>query len=197
MGIERTGNSLEYHDLLARQQAAVQDGYLPASRRLRWPAERLAQERERRLRELLTWSVKRSPFHRSRLKDVDVASFTEADLPTLPIMTRADLMGEFDRIVTDPELTLDVVNAHVDAVDEDTYLLDQYRTIATSGTTGVRAIFVYGWDDWIAFYLLATRWPSPDHGAQAPPPSRESMATMYASNTRHISGALHAFSRDG
>lgn len=186
---------MEYHDLLARQQAVVQDGYLAASRRLRWPAERLAQERERRLRELLTWSVQRSPFHRSRLRDVDVASFTEAALPTLPIMTRTELMGEFDRVVTDPELTLDVVNAHVDAVDEDTYLLDQYRTIATSGTTGVRAIFVYGWDDWIAFYLLATRWPSPDHGAQAPPPARESMATMYASNTRHISGALHAFSR--
>lgn len=187
-------NSLEYLDLLARQQAAVQDGYLAASRRLRWPAERLAQERERRLRELLTWSVKRSPFHRRRLRGIDVANITEGDLQTVPIMTRADLMGEFDRVVTDPELSLNGVNAHVDGVDEDKYLLGQYRTIATSGTTGVRAIFVYGWDDWIAFYLLATRWPSPNHGAHVPA-DRESVATMYASNARHISGALHAFSR--
>lgn len=194
MSIEGSVNSLEYLDLLAKQQTAVRDGYMAAFRRLRWPAERLAQERERRLRELLTWSVERSPFHRQRLRDVDVAGFTEGALPTLPIMTRSELMGEFDRVVTDPGLTLEVANTHVDGVDEDAYLLGQYRTIATSGTTGVRAIFVYGWDDWITFYLLATRWPNPDHGGDGSS-TRQSVATMYASNARHVSGALHAFSR--
>jgi phenylacetate-CoA ligase len=192
--IEGAVSSLEYRDLLNRQQAAVRDGYLAASRRLRWPAERLAQERERRLRELLAWSVERSPFHRERLRGVDVANFTEADLPTLPIMTKTDLMGEFNRAVTDPELTLDVVNSHVDAVDDDAYLLGQYRTLATSGSTGVRGIFVYGWDDWISFYLLATRWPSPDHGIEEPT-APELIGTLYASNARHVSGAMHAFSR--
>ncbi len=188
-----TVDSTEYSKLLARQQDAVRDGFLAASRRLRWPAERLARERERRLRDLLVWSVERSSFHRKRLAGVDVGSFTEADLPTLPAMTRADLMGEFERVVTDPELTIEVVNDHVDAIDADAYLLGQYRTIATSGTTGSRAILVYGWEDWITFYLLATRWPRP-HGADVSA-GVESMGTTFATNTRHVSGALHAFSR--
>ncbi len=184
---------LEYGKLLARQQAAVRDGFLIASRRLRWPAERLAQERERRLREMLAWSVEHSPFHRERLEGVDAAGFTESDLPTLPLMTRADLMGEFDRVVTDTDLTLNMVNAHVDAVDDDSYLLHRYRTIATSGTTGVRAIFIYGWEDWVTFYLLATRWPTPQ--GNEPTNGPESVVSLFAANGRHASGALHAFSR--
>jgi len=53
-------------------------------------------------------------------------------------MTKADLMDNFDQVVTNPALTLEVVNAHVDNLREDDYLLDQYRVIATSGTTGAR-----------------------------------------------------------
>ena len=46
-----------YAALLARQRAEVTDGLFSAVRRLRWSADRLAAERERQLRELLSWSV--------------------------------------------------------------------------------------------------------------------------------------------
>ena len=55
-----------YAALLARQRAEVTDGLFSAVRRLRWSADRLAAERERRLRELLSWSVerhRRQPLH--------------------------------------------------------------------------------------------------------------------------------------
>ncbi|MFZ2056605.1 MAG: hypothetical protein WAV54_04255 [Acidimicrobiales bacterium] len=107
---------------------------------------------------MLAWSAERSPFHAERLADVDVQRFTEADLPSLPIMTKADLMDNFDQVVTNPALTLEVVNAHVDNLREDDYLLDQYRVIATSGTIGARGLFVYGWEDWTTLVLIATRW---------------------------------------
>jgi phenylacetate-coenzyme A ligase PaaK-like adenylate-forming protein len=74
--------------LLARQRADVSDGLFFAVRRLRWSADRLEADRERRLRELLAWSAARSPFHSERLVNVDISRFTEADLPSLPIMTR-------------------------------------------------------------------------------------------------------------
>src|SRR5579862_1405129 len=51
-----------YADLLARQRAEVADGLFSAVRRLRWSTEKLAAERERRLRELLSWSIERCPF---------------------------------------------------------------------------------------------------------------------------------------
>jgi hypothetical protein len=43
-----------YAALLARQRAEVTDGLFSAVRRLRWSADRLAAERERQLRELLS-----------------------------------------------------------------------------------------------------------------------------------------------
>ena len=174
-----------YAELLALQRAEFKTAFLPALRRLRWSADRLAAERERRLRELLAWSVENSPFHAERLGGIDVSRFTEEDLPSLPIMTRDDLMGNFDDVVTDRALTLEMVNAHVDAVEEqDHYLLGQYRVVATSGTTGARVLFVYGWRDWIDFALIATRWPASEGGASHPTPLSPRCSRLTPSTCR-------------
>ena len=74
--------------------------------RLRWPAERLRQERRDRLRDLLAWAKSSSPWHRDRLAGVDPGGFEEADLAGLPPMTKDDLMANWDGVVTDPRLTL-------------------------------------------------------------------------------------------
>ena len=42
-----------YAQLVRRQRAELQDAYMQGVRRLRWGADRLAVERQRRLRELL------------------------------------------------------------------------------------------------------------------------------------------------
>jgi len=182
-----------YTDRLVRQRADVTDGMFSAVHRLRWSADRLAAERERRLRELLGWAAERSPFHAERLADIDANCFTEADLPALPTMTKADLMGNFDQAVTDPAVTIDAVNGHVDTLDEDAYLLDQYRVIATTGTTSARGLFVYGWDEWVTFVLIAIRWLGRDGNTL---PLDAPVGTLFTSNTKHLSGALHAFLRD-
>lgn len=183
----------KYAELLVRQRADLSDGLFSAVSRLRWSADRLEAERVRRLRELLAWSVERSTFHAERLADVDINHFTEADLPSLPIMTKAELMNNFDQVMTVPALTLNVVNAHVDSLKEDNYLLGQYRVIATSGTTGARGLVVYGWEDWTTFALIATRWRGRDGSVL---PLNASVSTLFASDAKHLSGALDAFLRD-
>ena len=81
--------------------------------RLTWSAERLRAERSLRLRELLRTARAHSSWHRSRLATVDVDAIDEDRLRELPIMTKSDLMTHFDEIVTDPRVTLDLVNAHL------------------------------------------------------------------------------------
>ncbi len=184
------GRAETYEELLRRQQAVAADGFMASARRLRWSADRLAAERERRLRDLLSWSIVHSPFHRDRLGGLDVDQFREADLPSLPIMTKDQLMMHFDDVVTDPALSFDLVNAHAEQLDHDRYLLARYRTVVTSGTTGARAAFVYGWDEWCDFALLATRWQAPGRGAL---PKGAVIASLFAANPRHVSGAFHAF----
>ena len=65
------------------------------------------------------WAADRSPFWRERLAGRDLANFTEADLPSLPVLTRAEMMAEFDRVVTVPGLTLARVQQHLDQLDGD------------------------------------------------------------------------------
>jgi phenylacetate-coenzyme A ligase PaaK-like adenylate-forming protein len=179
-----------YRDLLERQRADVSNASLASARRLRWSADRLAAERERRLREVLAWSIERSAFHRERLKGLDTERFTEADLPSLPCMTKTEMMDNFDQLVTDPLLTLDRVDSYLDRLQGDGYLLDQYRVITSSGTTGLRAAFVFGWDDWCNFAAIATRWGGAEH---ADLPAGTRVGSLFASDPRHVSGALHAF----
>jgi phenylacetate-coenzyme A ligase PaaK-like adenylate-forming protein len=183
----------DYAALLAHHRADLSDGLFSAVRRLTWSAERLAAERERRLQDLLAWSVERSPFHRERLVGVDMSHFTEADLPSLPTMTRSDLMDNFDQVMAVPELSLEVVSAHVEKTTQDNYLLDQYRVVASSGTTGARGLFVYGWEEWTTFVLVAVRWEG-RNGDNVP--LQASVGSLFASDSKHVSGALHAFLKD-
>ena len=150
----------------------------------------LAAERERRLRELLVCAADRSPFWQERLAGRDLANFTEADLPSLPVLTRAEMMAEFDPVVTVPGLTLARVQQHLDQSDDDRgYLDDEYQAIITSGYIGTQAVHVYGWDAFITFVMQGSRWT----GRRGEDPDAV-LAQAFAISTRHESGIFHAFS---
>ncbi|MGC2380457.1 MAG: hypothetical protein WA622_25625, partial [Mycobacterium sp.] len=179
-----------YEQLVRRQRAALQDAYLKGVRRLRWDAGRLAAERERRLRELLVYAAEHSPFWRERLAGRDLANFTEADLPSLPVLTRAEMMAEFDRVVTDPRLTFARIQRHLDLPDGDRgYMDDEYQAIITSGYIGTQAVHVYGWDEFVTFVMQGSRWT----GRRGEDPEAV-LAQAFATSARHESGIFHDFS---
>src|SRR5690242_3133191 len=78
--------------------------------RLEWPAYSLSAYRVRLLRELAREATARSPWHRDRLANVDPSELDELSLRDLPPMTKTDLMENFDQIVTDDRLSLELVN---------------------------------------------------------------------------------------
>lgn len=180
----------DYLDLLSRQRENYVAATMVGARAVRWKPVRLAAERERRLRDLLAWAAAESPFHRDRLRGIDVDGFTEADLPRLPVLTKSEVMENFDELVTDRQLSLDLVNRHVETLDTDSYLLDRYRVVSTGGSTGTRGLFLYDWDEWCTFAAIATRWQSPEVMGLG---RGHLTASFFASNPRHVSGALHAF----
>jgi phenylacetate-CoA ligase len=126
--------------------------------RIDWPAGKLAAHRQAELRRLLRTAQAASPWHRKRLVGLDPDSLDEHTLAELPVMTRVDLIANFDEIVTDDRLRLDVVEAHLQRLDQrDAYLLDRYYAVASGGSTGRRGVFVYDWDAWILAYYGITR----------------------------------------
>lgn len=172
----------DYENLRLRH---VQDAKTAAPElieRLDWSAARLAEYRRAELRRLIKTAQTASPWHRKRLDHLDPSAFDEASLAALPVMTKHDLMINFDEIVTDDRLRLEAVEDHLESLAGDAYLFGRYHAVASSGSSGRRGVFVYDWDGWITAFLgtlrhlmreLAT-WPDATH-----PP----LAAMVGSGT--------------
>src|ERR1700748_689254 len=159
--------------------------------RLQWPAYALAARRVRVLRELVRDAIALSPWHRQRLTGIDFEQLDEIGLRDLPTMTKADLMVNFDQIVTDERLSLELVNNHLEKVTTGGYLLDSYTAVTSGGSTGERGVFVYAWDGWVAFWLSAFRyqllakWSDPELASRP-----VVMAWVAAAHFTHATAAL-------
>ena len=130
--------------------------------RIDWPADRLRQERQRALRRLLAAAAERSPWHRERLAGIDVAGLSGAGVAALPVMTKADLMDNFDAVVTDRRLTRELCEHHLQQAAGGAYLLGEYQVVASGGSSGRRGVFVYGWDAWAICWASMMRFPYRD-----------------------------------
>jgi phenylacetate-CoA ligase len=159
--------------------------------RLRWPSERLAAHRHKELRRLVHAAQQRSPWHRRRLAGLDPRHLDETSLSDLPVMTKDDLMGNFDEIVTDSRLRLDVLDAHLENLVDDAYLYGRYHAIASGGSTGRRGVFVYDWDGWALCYLGLQRYELWQQEVERPlRPGPIVLAAVAAGRASHGSKSL-------
>ena len=139
---------------LADSQALVPD----LVERLSWPAERLAGHRRALLRGLLAAARAGSPWHAARLGGLDPDTVSEDELiAAVPVMTKDDLMDHYDEILTEPRLSLALIESHLAGLTRDAYLLDEYHAAASGGSTGRRGVFVYGWEEWAVCYYSWVR----------------------------------------
>jgi phenylacetate-coenzyme A ligase PaaK-like adenylate-forming protein len=156
--------------------------------RLHWSAERLQVERQHRLRKLVDTASRRSSWHRARLRGIDCEQLREADLAQLPVMTKDDVMANFDAVVTDPRLSLERVEEHLAALNtEPGYLLDRYQPVVSGGSSGRRGVFVYDWAAWTECFAAGYRYLYRDLRTRP-----LTMAVIAAGSPAHISRAILA-----
>lgn len=122
-----------------------------------WPLERLHALRDERLRALLRVAKERSPWHARRLRDVDPDRVTGDALSAIPPMGKDDLMANWDEIVTDRRVTVDLARQHLATMAEQgpAYLLDELHVVTTGGSTGV---FLWDWEGWLQAALAQRRY---------------------------------------
>ena len=158
--------------------------------RLHWSAEEISAHRDAALRKLVAYARDASPWHAGRLAAIDVDSLTADDLTSLPTMTKDDVMVNFDDVVTDRRVTRAGAEAHLDGLVDDAYFDGDLHVVASGGSTGERAIFVYGWDAWIDVHLGVGRFiidlfNEPDL-ADGP----LTMSMVAAANATHMTAAM-------
>ena len=161
---------------------------------LRWTPEQLRRAQDAGLRALVQTAIERSPWHRERLGHIDVASLCADDLVKLPVMTKRDLMENFDAIVTDSRVDRATCERHVDALTTaDAYLCDEFHVVASGGSSGQRGIYVYGWDAWAICSCSISRFPAFDRASDpALADVAPVVAVVAAADTSHISAAIGA-----
>ncbi|MFL5904934.1 MAG: hypothetical protein ACJ76Q_14160, partial [Solirubrobacteraceae bacterium] len=117
-----------------------------------WPREQLLAHQREALRAVLDHATDSSPYYREALGR-DASSRPLHELPTLPKQT---LVEQWERIVCDRELRLAEVEAHVAGPSAIEPFRGRYRVFSTSGSSGMRGLFVFGpeeWETWVALHL--------------------------------------------
>lgn len=150
------------YERLATQQTQDMLKELPQHRALlHYSIEKLQQLRHERLRALLHHAKQHSPWYHQALKHINIEHFTEQNLNELPVMNKVTLMENWDAIVTDRRLSLQLVEKHLEKINHDEnelYLFERYHVVTTSGSSGTRGVFVYNWDEWNQFYIYLIRY---------------------------------------
>jgi phenylacetate-CoA ligase len=117
----------------------LMQGFIQKSISRRSPAQIDALQ-HRRLQALIARAKADSPFHAERLHDIDADRFELRQLPTL---TKSDMMGNFDRFLTDRRITrADLEQFTNDPKRLGDWYLGQYAVSRTSGSSGMQALIV-------------------------------------------------------
>jgi len=147
--------------------------------RERWPRDRLEAFQRERLAELTAYAAERSPFWRERLPA------GQPPLDEVPVLTKEDLIGSFDELVTDRRLRLDDLLHHLDEIDRDALYLDEFRVMTSSGSSGRKAVFVYDRAAWVqcaGMFMRRSAWIG-----IKPSLPRQRLAMVWGASPTHMS----------
>jgi phenylacetate-coenzyme A ligase PaaK-like adenylate-forming protein len=176
--------------LPARASAELDRRLRPYAGRLGWDAGQLAAHQRERLRDLLRHAAEHSPFHAGRLRGLDLSRFEVGDLARLPVMTKTQMMADFDDVVTDRRLGRRLVEQHLaGSLHEPGLLLDQYVCLTSGGSSGLRGVFVQTLGEFADFVASLVR---PGYAralaAGGPPPEGLVLGQVAAASPVHASG---------
>lgn len=184
-----------YERLRAAHLSAVRAALDDHVARLDRPREAIERHRTERLRALLGWARERSPFHAARMGEVDPATAGVADLARLPVMTKAQAQEEWDAIVTTPGL--DRAGAERVLAEQRwfSYTPQGHQVFSSGGSSGVRGVYVWGWEQYVTLACLAWRWQvRADRATGVDGPAR--LAVLSAGAPPHASTPLFAVATD-
>jgi phenylacetate-coenzyme A ligase PaaK-like adenylate-forming protein len=150
--------------------------------RMRWSRDRLEAWQRERVAEIVRHASERSPFYRERLGGPLRGA---VDLPTLPILTKDEMMDRFDEVVTDPRLRLEALLGHIEALHGDELYLGEHRVMTSSGSSGRKAVYVYDRAAWRAIVMTANLRMSRMVGLKPGVP-RPRIAVVAAPDGKHM-----------
>jgi putative adenylate-forming enzyme len=150
-------------------------------RSCRWTRAELERRQADALSALRRFALDRSPFYRRFHRGLESRSLAE-----LPVLTKPVLMEHFDDVVTDRAVRLADATAFLASQSGPGLFRGRYVVLSTSGSTGLRGVFLFDPSEWRTALAQITRpmlWagvaPNPIH-----PPR---IAFITSTNQSHYS----------
>jgi phenylacetate-CoA ligase len=153
-------------------------------RSCRWSRAELTARQDVAVTALRRFALDRSPFYR-RFH----AGLESQPLDKLPVLTKSVLMQNFDDVVTDPAVRLRDAEAFLAAGPGDRLFRGRYVVLATSGSTGLRGVFLFDPDEWLTALAGITR-PMLWAGVAPNPLRRRKMAMLASTTDSHYSARV-------
>jgi phenylacetate-CoA ligase len=180
-----------YRDRLQRELVPTLPGMIA---RLGWDRPRIVAHQGDRLRVLLAHAAEHSPFHASRLAGIDPDALDPRDLSSLPVMTKAEMMGRFDDVVTDRRVSLRLVEETLHGTRSlPRPILDEYVAFTSGGSSGRRGIYVLDRPALRQFLgSLSRGLVARIEQAGGPPPGGLAIAMIGAASAVHPTGGAAA-----
>lgn len=125
-----------------------------------WSRDELRAHQDEALAALRAHALRHSRFYEKHHE-----GYAKAPLGELPIVTKRDLMSNFDELVIDPQVRLADVQRHLRELQGNEKYLERYWVSRTAGSTGHPGIFLTDRDEWssvIASYARAQEWAGID-----------------------------------
>jgi putative adenylate-forming enzyme len=126
------------------------------SRHDKWTRNRLLDYQAKKLKALRKHAYKNSPFY----KRFHAGLFSKS-LQELPVLTKEELMKNWNEVVTDPALKIDDLRKFVETLKKPLLFNGEYIVSTTSGTTGLKGAFAFNRKEWLhglASHGRATAW---------------------------------------
>lgn len=196
MGVAMTdGNSDGTDTVVGRVSGAARTAGLVLSvlarrhqlrRRDSWSRERLLAYQAAQAARLRSYAYARSPFYQG----FHAGKF-DKPLSELPVLTKAQLMENFDDVATKPDVRLGSVEDYLAGLRGNELFADKYYVSATAGTTGRRGLFVWSFPEWVdvvTSYNRAFDWA----GSTAGLTHRVKTAVVSSTNPSHQSARVGA-----
>jgi hypothetical protein len=136
-----TTETTSWEEFRATVQAEVLARVPQHIQRLGWSAGRIEAAQRNGLRRLLAHATEHSPFHRRRLAGVDIDRIDPADLSSLPVMTKSEMMGALDEVFTDRRLSRRLIEEVLTATGtEPIPIHGEFIAMASGGSSGERRV---------------------------------------------------------
>ncbi len=156
--MSRSSQEVCRQKLLARVNTRLAGGEVE---RVTWSLDRLEDLRDQRLRALVSFAKSHSPWHAERLSKVDTDRLTAASLAELPVMSKSDLMENWDDIVTDRRLTKSGAQAELARLSSGAggiFWMEDFVLVETGGSTGHPTVVVWDSEGWVDMAAVVSRY---------------------------------------